>query len=415
MSDKKGMPFAANLIPNLSRLRAGLKLAPTPLPQTYRTLHPDAVLLRQLGQDLGHLVETGVQGLLFAYHLFKRHALDARTPDPDHDPVLSVGERLDRCRPEPAREYPVGGRRDPTALDVAHDREPGVVGAFGLVYVLVQFLGGEWRPLRDHDYEVALPLFVGLLEERQQRLGPRLELGDDRRLGPTGDGAHERQIARLAAHHLDHVRPLVGAGGVFDPVDSLQRRVERRVHPYRRLGTPHVVVYGRRNTGHLDPELGQPQTPGQAPVAADDHQPLDLGRGEPARRTPLPLGRRELSRAFRPQHRPPTVDDSPQAAPVHRVDPALQKPPVAGPDSHDLPAPEEGRPRHGPYRRVHPRRITPTGQDPDPQNWPPLALFSSHYEGTPSQALSPRSALISRKGVIKYERDGLRFRRCDFP
>src|SRR5215210_7841612 len=58
------------------------------------------------------------------------------------------------------------------------------------------------------------------------------------------------------------------------------------------------------------------------------------------------------------------VDDAAETAPVYRVDPAFQKPPVAGPDPHDLPTPEEGRPRHGPYRRVHPRRVAPTCQDP---------------------------------------------------
>src|SRR5215218_6285197 len=99
-------------------------------------------LLRQLGQDLGHPVEIGVQGLLFAYHLFERHALDARAFDPDHHPGLSVGERLDRRRPEPACEDPVRCRRNPTALDVAYDREPRVVSALRLVYVLVQLLGG---------------------------------------------------------------------------------------------------------------------------------------------------------------------------------------------------------------------------------------------------------------------------------
>src|SRR5829696_5609939 len=152
-------------------------------------------LLRQLGQDLGHPVESRVQGLLFAYHLFERHALDARAPDPDHHPGLSVDERLDSRRPEPTCEYPVRCRRDPTTLDVAYDGEPRVVGALRLVYVLVQLLGGERRPLGDHDYKVGFPLLVGFLEETQQRLGPRLELGYDGGLGPASDGAHERQIA----------------------------------------------------------------------------------------------------------------------------------------------------------------------------------------------------------------------------
>ena len=44
-------------------------------------------LLRQLGQDVGHLVEIGVQGLLFSYHFFERHALDARTLIPTITPV----------------------------------------------------------------------------------------------------------------------------------------------------------------------------------------------------------------------------------------------------------------------------------------------------------------------------------------
>jgi hypothetical protein len=78
---------------------------------------------------------------------------------------------------------------------VAYDGEPRVVGALRLVYVLVQLLGGERRPLGDNDYKVGFPLLVGFLEETQQRLGPWFELGNDGGLGPAGDGAHERQIA----------------------------------------------------------------------------------------------------------------------------------------------------------------------------------------------------------------------------
>src|SRR5829696_8466461 len=59
---------------------------------------------------------------------------------------------------------------------------------------------------------------------------------------------------------------------------------------------------------------------------------------------------------------PPAVDDAAETTPVHGVDPALQKPLVAGPDPHHVPALEEGRPRHCPHRRVHPRCVTPAGQ-----------------------------------------------------
>ena len=55
----------------------------------------------------------------------------------------------------------------------------------------------------------------------EQLLRARLELGDEYCLGPSRDGAHQRQVARVAAHHLDDVRPLVGACGVLDPVYGL--------------------------------------------------------------------------------------------------------------------------------------------------------------------------------------------------
>src|SRR5829696_5831374 len=100
---------------------------------------------------------------------------------------------------------------------------------------------------------------------------------------------------------------------------------------------------------------------------------------------------------------------------VYRVDPALQKPPVPGPYPHDFPTPEEGRPRHRPYRRVHPRRIAPTGQNPYPQEKPPLALSTSYYAVTRHSRSSSQSTLIYRKGVIKYERNKLRFRRYGSP
>src|SRR5215217_7794554 len=126
-----------------------------------RNLQPFPAL--RLDDDVGDLV-----ALLVFYHIGDAADLaTVRRP------------RLDRRRPEPTCEYPVRCRRDPTTLDVAYDGEPRVVGALRLVYVLVQLLCGERRPIGDNDYKVGFPLLVGFLEETQQRLGPWFELGND--------------------------------------------------------------------------------------------------------------------------------------------------------------------------------------------------------------------------------------------
>ena len=49
--------------------------------------------------------------------------------------------------------------------------------------------------LAEAEAEVEGLVLIGFLEERQQRFGPWLELGDDGGLGPAGDRAHECQIA----------------------------------------------------------------------------------------------------------------------------------------------------------------------------------------------------------------------------
>src|SRR5215218_2730123 len=337
-------------------------------------------LLRQLGQDLGHPVEVGVEGLSFAHHVLEGDTLYPRPPERDHHAGLPVGQGLHRGRAEPAREDSVRGRGDAAALDVADDREARVVGAFGPVYVVVQFFGGNGRALRDHNHEVGLALLEGLLDEEEEVLRTRLELGDDGGFGPARDGAHERQVARVTAHYLHDVGPLVRARGVFDPVYGLQRRVERRIHPNGRVRAPHVVVYGRGNSYHLDPELREPQSPRQTTVPAYDHEPLDPGLGELARRLPLSLRCGELGRPFGAEHGATAVDDAAETASVHGVDSALQQPLVAGPDPHHVPAPEKRRPRHRPYRGVHPRRVTSAGQNSYPHR-------SSHLTRDPGRSI----------------------------
>src|ERR687894_649342 len=108
-----------------------------------------------------------------------------------------------------------------------------------------------------------LALFPGPAERLHDLLRLRLKLRDQHDLGPSREGAHERQVATATAHDLDHVGSLVGACCVLYAVYGLKRGVERRVHPYGRVGAEDIVIYCCWDTHHLDPTLLQPQRPGQ--------------------------------------------------------------------------------------------------------------------------------------------------------
>ena len=137
-------------------------------------------------------------------------------------------------------------------------------------------------------------------------LGIDLDLRDDHRLGPAGDAGHQRQVAAVAPHHLDQEGALVRGGRHLQPVDRLQRDVERGVDADRDLGAGEIVVDRRRDADHREAHLGQRQRAGLRAVAADHHQAVDAAgaeAGEGAARGPSSSrnsGQRALPRMVPP-------------------------------------------------------------------------------------------------------------------
>ena len=116
--------------------------------------------------------------------------------------------------------------------------------------------------LGHHDEGVVLAPGVGLAHRGRHVFQRGLPLRDDRHLGTAGDAAEQRQVAAVAAHGLHQEHPLVRLGGVPEPVDGVDDRVEGGVDPDRHRRAPQVVVDRGRDAdgGHpfLVEEVGGP-------------------------------------------------------------------------------------------------------------------------------------------------------------
>ena len=76
--------------------------------------------------------------------------------------------------------------------------------------------------------------------------------------GAAGQPAHQREIAAVAAHRLDHEAAPGRGAGLPDPVDGIDDQIERAVRADREVGVRHVVVDGRRQADHRDLERRVP-------------------------------------------------------------------------------------------------------------------------------------------------------------
>ena len=85
--------------------------------------------------------------------------------------------------------------------------------------------------------EIGLPAGVGRI------------LRDEHVVGTAGDGAHQREIAAVPAHHLDDEAALVAGRRTGDGIDGLDDAVQRRVGTDRHIRTDHVVVDRPDQTG----------------------------------------------------------------------------------------------------------------------------------------------------------------------
>ena len=250
------------------------------------------------------------------------------------------------------RHPPVVGTWGPTALHVAEDRDPGVLTEL-LPQQVAHALAGDRPPgavLRTfgdhHDALAASGRSSGPQPGAHHVLPPfgRRVLGDEHVVGAARDRAHQREVAAVPAHHLDHERPLMARSGAGQRVDRLDDPVQGRVRAHRHVGSDHVVVDRadhagdhqvavppgllRRDLARLD-ELGEQLGPlgaeqigpRQGPVPADHHDPVDAvvdqvaGGPEPTGALP------EVGRPGGADQGPATVQDRADRAPVEPLDP----------------------------------------------------------------------------------------------
>ena len=159
---------------------------------------------------------------------------------------------LDRGVAEQRAHVAVEGARRAAALDVAQDRDAHV-----LVQPLLQRPCGRARRVIGLPWRSRAPSATITIESRRPAWRPAAQALAHRRLPVVhvgralrdqhaaragGDRAHQRQVAAVAAHHLDHERALVAGGGAGDRVDRLGDAVQRRVGADRHVGARHVVV-----------------------------------------------------------------------------------------------------------------------------------------------------------------------------
>ena len=100
----------------------------------------------------------------------------------------------------------------------------------------------ELVALADDDDREVLAALVPVLDLAARLLDRDRLLGDQDHVGAAGDPAHDRDPARVPAHHLDDHHAVVRLRGRVQPVDRLGADRDRRVEAERVVGRGQVVV-----------------------------------------------------------------------------------------------------------------------------------------------------------------------------
>jgi len=117
------------------------------------------------------------------------------------------------------------------------------------------------------------------------------------------------------------------------------------------------------------PLLAEQVGPGQAAVAADHDQPVDVPLDQVVGGAAPALALAERHRAGGAEHRPAAVQDAADVVPGHRADAvaAVDQALPALVDGEDVRATVDGGADHGPDGRVHARGVAATGQHGEPR------------------------------------------------
>ena len=181
---------------------------------------------------------------------------------------------------------------------------------------------------------------------------------------PPGHPAHDRDPARVPAHHLDDHDAVVRLGGRVQPVDRLGGDGQRRVEAERVVGRREVVV---DRLGHADDRervlLEEPRGDAERVLAADGDErvePLRCEVLEHALDAVLELVRVRPRRA---EDRAAARQDPRDRAVVERLELALDEPAPALADADHLVAAVERAPRHRADDRVQTRAVASAGEE----------------------------------------------------
>ncbi len=167
------------------------------------------------------------------------------------------------------------GRRA-AALGMAQDADPGAVAA--LIEVDRKPLReAGFRAFRDDDDAAAFSAADAAIDRSTHGFDRLFLLGRDDRLGAATDSDLHRDEARASAHDFDDENPVVRACGIADPVDRVERGIDRGIEPDRILGSGDIVINrpGNSDAGKIV-FLLEKVSAGEGAVPADHDQAVDF-------------------------------------------------------------------------------------------------------------------------------------------
>ena len=223
---------------------------------------------------------------------------------------------------------------------------------------------GELVPLAHDDDGEVLPALVPALDVPAGLLDRDRLLRDQDDVGAAGDAAHDRDPARVPAHHLDDHDAVVGLRGRVQPVDRLGGDGEGRVEAERVVGRGEVVVDRLRHADDRERMLlEEPRGDAERVLAADGDEavePLRLDVLEDALDAVLELVRVRARGAENraPRGRIPEIARLSSGSELALDEPA----PALAHADHLVPAVERP-PRHRADDRVQTRAIPSSGEE----------------------------------------------------
>jgi hypothetical protein len=243
------------------------------------------------------------------------------------------------------------------------------------------------------DHVVAAPARTAGVDRVAHRRLPAIggrAFGEEDPVGAGGQPAHQRQVAGVAAHHLDDEAALVAGRSRGDGIHRLHDAVQRSVRADGHVGAEHVVVDGadqpddgqigvrsgslgrqfalRHQFGEqLRPLLAKEVGAGEAAVAADGHQRVDAVVEQIVGGAAAPFARAEILRPRGTDDRAALLQDAAYVEPGERADvaAAFHHALVAFVDGVDFGAGVDAGAHHGAHGGVHPLRVTAAGENAD--------------------------------------------------